>query len=43
VTNEELEKQAESLEGAIMPDGLKYEEWLKSKGTKEDGEATGHS
>lgn len=31
VTNEELEKWAYSLEGATMPDGLKYEDWLKEK------------
>jgi Pentapeptide repeats (8 copies) len=31
ITNEELEqlKQAESLEGATMPNGQKYEDWLK--------------
>jgi uncharacterized protein YjbI with pentapeptide repeats len=38
VTNEELEQQASSLEGATMPNGLKYEDWLKSKGRGEDGE-----
>jgi uncharacterized protein YjbI with pentapeptide repeats len=31
VTNEELERQAASLEGATMPNGQKYEDWLKSK------------
>ena len=31
ITNEELEQQAESLEGATMPDGQKYEDWLKDK------------
>jgi uncharacterized protein YjbI with pentapeptide repeats len=31
IANEELEQQAASLEGATMPDGQKYEEWLKSK------------
>jgi Pentapeptide repeats (8 copies) len=35
VTNEELEQWAYSLEGATMPDGLKYEDWLKSKGKRE--------
>jgi hypothetical protein len=29
ITNEKLELQASSLEGATMPDGQKYEEWLK--------------
>jgi Pentapeptide repeats (8 copies) len=29
VTNEELEKQAKSLEGATMLNGQKYEDWLK--------------
>jgi uncharacterized protein YjbI with pentapeptide repeats len=45
VTNEELEQQAESngLEGATMPNGQKYEDWLKSKGHGEDGENTGPS
>jgi hypothetical protein len=36
-TIEELEQQAKSLEGATMPDGQKYEDWLKSKGRAEDG------
>ena len=27
ITNEELEQQASSLEGATMPDGQLYEEW----------------
>jgi uncharacterized protein YjbI with pentapeptide repeats len=38
VTNEELEQQASSLEGTTMPNGQKYEDWLKSKGRGEDGE-----
>jgi uncharacterized protein YjbI with pentapeptide repeats len=33
VTNEELNEQAASLEGATMPNGQKYEDWLKSKGS----------
>jgi uncharacterized protein YjbI with pentapeptide repeats len=37
VTNEELEAQTQSLEGATMPDGQKYEDWLKSKGSGEEG------
>jgi uncharacterized protein YjbI with pentapeptide repeats len=31
VANEELVRQASSLEGATMPNGQKYEEWLKEK------------
>src|SRR5215204_6231891 len=38
ITNEELEQQSSSLKGAIMPNGQKYEDWLKSKGRAEDGE-----
>jgi hypothetical protein len=36
LTGEELEQQAASLEGAIMPNGQKYEEWLKSRGKDEE-------
>jgi hypothetical protein len=37
ITNEELEAQAASLEGATMPNGQKYEDWLKAKeGHRED-------
>jgi hypothetical protein len=43
VTNEELERQAKSLEDATMPDGQKYEDWLRSKGSGEDRENTGPS
>ena len=42
VTNEQLD-QAFTLEGATMPDGQKYEDWLKSKGRGEDGENSGTS
>jgi uncharacterized protein YjbI with pentapeptide repeats len=38
VTSEELVKQAYSLKGATLPNGQKYEDWLKSKGRGEDGE-----
>jgi len=31
LTNEELDQQAASLEGVTMPNGQKYEEWLKDK------------
>ena len=34
-TAEQLDGQAGSLEGAIMPDGQKYEDWLKDKGGRE--------
>jgi uncharacterized protein YjbI with pentapeptide repeats len=37
ITNEELDQQASSLEGATMPNGQKYEDWLKSKNRAEDG------
>ena len=40
VTEEQL-REAESLEGATMPDGQKYEDWLKNKGSGEDGENSG--
>jgi uncharacterized protein YjbI with pentapeptide repeats len=40
VTDEQL-IQAKSLEGATMPNGQKYEEWLK--GREEDGENGGPS
>lgn len=31
ISNEELERQAESLEGALMPNGQNHEDWLKNK------------
>jgi hypothetical protein len=37
----ELEQEAASLKGATMPNGQKYEDWLKSKGRGEDGENSG--
>jgi uncharacterized protein YjbI with pentapeptide repeats len=44
ITNEELERQAWSLEDATMRDGQRYEEWLKDKeGRGEDGENSGPS
>src|SRR5215211_1040500 len=42
VTDEQLE-MCHSLEGATMPNGQKYEDWLKSKGRAEDGENDGPS
>jgi hypothetical protein len=35
--------EARSLKGATMPNGQKYEDWLKSKGRGEDGENSGPS
>jgi uncharacterized protein YjbI with pentapeptide repeats len=43
ITNEELAQQASSLEGTTMPNGQKYEDWLKSEGSREDGGNTGPS
>jgi hypothetical protein len=43
VTNQEFEQQGASLEGSTMPNGQKYEDWLKSRGRKEDGENSGPS
>ncbi len=38
IYGETLELEADSLKGATMPDGQKYEDWLKSKDRGEDGE-----
>src|SRR5215213_6174392 len=43
ITNAELEQQAVSLEGADMPNGQKYEDWLKSELREEDGTNEGSS
>jgi uncharacterized protein YjbI with pentapeptide repeats len=43
ITNEELEQQADSLEGADMPNGQRYEDWLNSELHKEDGKNEGSS
>jgi uncharacterized protein YjbI with pentapeptide repeats len=43
ITNEELERQADSLVGADMPNGQKYEDWLKSELRKENGKNEGSS
>jgi uncharacterized protein YjbI with pentapeptide repeats len=37
ISEEKLEQQAFSLQGATMPNGQMYEDWLKSKGSGEDG------
>jgi hypothetical protein len=34
---------AVSLEGATMPNGQQYEDWVKSQGRAEDGENSGSS
>jgi uncharacterized protein YjbI with pentapeptide repeats len=43
ITNEELEQQAKFLEGATMPNGQKYEDWLKSKDQEENKKSNGSS
>ena len=43
ITNEQVEQQTLNLRDATMPNGQKYEDWLKSKGSGEDGENTGPS
>ena len=40
-TAEQLDGQAGSLEGTIMPDGQKYWDWLKDEGGGEDTEEPG--
>jgi Pentapeptide repeats (8 copies) len=41
ITTGELVQQAFSIKGATMPNGQKYEDWLKSKGHLEDRENSG--
>ncbi len=36
ITTEELERQAHSLEGATMPNGQNYEEWLEAKASRKE-------
>jgi uncharacterized protein YjbI with pentapeptide repeats len=44
VTNLELKRQAKSLQGATMPNGQKYEEWLENReGREEERENSGPS
>jgi uncharacterized protein YjbI with pentapeptide repeats len=38
ITNDGVKQQAYSLKGATMPNGQKYEDWLKVKEGREDGE-----
>ncbi len=37
ITNAELEQQFASLEGATMPNGQKYEDWLKDREGRKEG------
>jgi uncharacterized protein YjbI with pentapeptide repeats/membrane protein implicated in regulation of membrane protease activity len=43
ITSEELEQQAKTLKGATMPNGQKYEDWLKSKDQEENKKSDGSS
>jgi uncharacterized protein YjbI with pentapeptide repeats len=43
LVEEHAEYRASYLERATMPNGQKYEDWLKSKGRREDGENSGPS
>jgi uncharacterized protein YjbI with pentapeptide repeats len=38
ITNEELEQQARSLQGATMPNGQRYEDWLKDREKRQQDE-----
>ena len=38
ITNEELDGQADSLKGATMPNGQKYEDWLKAREKRQQDE-----
>jgi hypothetical protein len=38
IANEELQQQAASLEGATMPDGQEYEDWLKDREKRQHDE-----
>jgi uncharacterized protein YjbI with pentapeptide repeats len=42
LTDEQL-GEVQSLEGATMPNGQKYEDWLKSKGRRENGKSSSPS
>jgi uncharacterized protein YjbI with pentapeptide repeats len=42
VTDEQL-AEVKSLEDTTMPNGQKYEDWLKSKNREEDGKNSGSS
>jgi Pentapeptide repeats (8 copies) len=38
ITNEELEQQAKTLKGATMPDGQRYQDWLKDREKRQQDE-----
>jgi hypothetical protein len=38
MTHEELEQRAKSLKGATMPNGQKYEDWLKDTKKRQQDE-----
>jgi uncharacterized protein YjbI with pentapeptide repeats len=37
ISNEVLDQQADSLKRATIPNGQKYEDWLKSRGEENNG------
>jgi uncharacterized protein YjbI with pentapeptide repeats len=43
ISNQKLNRQAKTLEGASMPTGQTYEDWLKSKDRESDGQNSGTS
>jgi uncharacterized protein YjbI with pentapeptide repeats len=43
ISNEELDQKARSLQGAAMPNGQEYEDWLKSKDQEENKKSDGSS
>ena len=43
ITNEELVQQTKFLEGTTMPNGQKYEDWLKSKDQEQNKKSDGSS
>jgi hypothetical protein len=44
VTQKQLEREAKTLEGATMPNGEKYEDWLKDKQSRrENGQSRDQS
>ena len=42
-TEEQLQEQARTLEGATMPNGQKYEDWIKGKGRRTKNRKNGSS
>jgi uncharacterized protein YjbI with pentapeptide repeats len=43
ITNKELDRQAALLKGATMPNGQKYEDWIKGKDQEENKKSDGSS